>query len=106
MYVWSGSHHVLCNLTLHDALPILLSVLCVDGDDEAVAVANGTRYRLAAGVWSRDPVRARSVAARIRAEQEIGRASVGKECRSGWSAEEGQKKGGDEGDMVGAAVKR
>src|SRR5690625_1464850 len=47
----------------------VLSVLCVDGDDEAVAVANGTRYRLAAGVWSRDPVRARSVAARIRAEQ-------------------------------------
>src|SRR5699024_12538425 len=47
----------------------VLSVLCVDGDDEAVAVANGTRYRLAAGVWSRDPVRARAVAARIRAEQ-------------------------------------
>ncbi|WP_047869714.1 aldehyde dehydrogenase family protein [Nocardiopsis sp. RV163] len=47
----------------------VLSVLRVDGEEEAVAVANGTRHRLAAGVWSRDPVRARSVAGRIRAEQ-------------------------------------
>jgi acyl-CoA reductase-like NAD-dependent aldehyde dehydrogenase len=47
-------------------------VLCVigyDTVDEAVAIANGTRYGLAAAVWARDDEAALSVALRLRAGQ-------------------------------------
>lgn len=47
----------------------VLSVLCVDSIEEAVAVANDTRYRLVAAVWSSDPERARSVAEQLHADQ-------------------------------------
>ncbi|MGK5547679.1 aldehyde dehydrogenase family protein [Streptomyces sp. URMC 127] len=47
----------------------VLSVLRADGDEEAVRIANGTRYRLSAGVWSADPARARAVAERLRADR-------------------------------------
>jgi acyl-CoA reductase-like NAD-dependent aldehyde dehydrogenase len=36
-----------------------------EGEEEAVALANGTRYGLAAMVWTRDAERARRVAARV-----------------------------------------
>ncbi|WP_181789906.1 aldehyde dehydrogenase family protein, partial [Streptomyces phytophilus] len=47
-------------------------VLCLqayDGEDEAVALANGTRYGLCAAVWSADTDRAVAVAGRLRAGQ-------------------------------------
>jgi aldehyde dehydrogenase (NAD+) len=44
----------------------VLSILPVADDDEAVAVANDSRYGLAGGVWSADPDRALAVARRIR----------------------------------------
>jgi phenylacetaldehyde dehydrogenase len=45
----------------------VLTVLPVDGEDEAVAVANGTRYGLAAGVWTSDLARGHRMARRLRA---------------------------------------
>ncbi|WP_163769887.1 aldehyde dehydrogenase family protein, partial [Proteus mirabilis] len=36
-----------------------------EDEDEAVAIANDTRYGLTAGLWSRDGARAHRVAARI-----------------------------------------
>lgn len=40
-----------------------------DGDDDAVRMANDTRYGLSSEVWSADPDRARAAARRIRAGQ-------------------------------------
>ncbi|MEV0617747.1 aldehyde dehydrogenase family protein [Nonomuraea sp. NPDC050404] len=48
--------------------PVLV-ILPYDGEDEAVAIANGTPYGLAAGVRAADPERARRVARRLRAGQ-------------------------------------
>ena len=45
----------------------LLAVIRVRDDDEAVAVANDTRFGLSASVWGRDLTRARRVALRIAA---------------------------------------
>jgi aldehyde dehydrogenase (NAD+) len=47
----------------------VLTVLRVGSEQEAVAVANGTRYGLSAAVWSRDPARAARVAERLRADR-------------------------------------
>ena len=47
----------------------VISVLTYETEDEAVAIANGTIYGLAGGVWSADPERALRVARRIRAGQ-------------------------------------
>ncbi|MBO9499172.1 MAG: aldehyde dehydrogenase [Novosphingobium sp.] len=43
------------------------AIIPFDGEDQAVAIANGTPYGLAAGLWTRDAGRAHRVAARIEA---------------------------------------
>lgn len=43
------------------------SIIPFDGEDEAVAIANGTPYGLAAGLWTGDVGRAHRVSARIEA---------------------------------------
>jgi aldehyde dehydrogenase (NAD+) len=45
----------------------VLSVLAFADETEAIALANGTRYGLAAGVWTRDLRRAHRVAHKLRA---------------------------------------
>ncbi|MEU4228121.1 aldehyde dehydrogenase family protein [Nonomuraea sp. NPDC026600] len=45
----------------------VLAIIPVDDEDEAVAVANGTRYGLNAAVWSADVARAERVAAQLNA---------------------------------------
>lgn len=47
----------------------VLSILPYDTEEEALAIANGTRYGLAAAVWSGDPGRAQAFARRMRAGQ-------------------------------------
>ena len=47
----------------------VLSVLSYSSEDEAVQIANGTRYGLAASVWSADQDHAVSVARKLRAGQ-------------------------------------
>jgi aldehyde dehydrogenase (NAD+) len=47
----------------------VLAVLPYDNEEEAVEIANDTRYGLAGAVWSADPARAVRVARRIRAGQ-------------------------------------
>jgi acyl-CoA reductase-like NAD-dependent aldehyde dehydrogenase len=48
--------------------PVLV-MMPYDTEDEAVAIANGTDYGLAGGVWSGDPARAERVARRMRTGQ-------------------------------------
>lgn len=43
----------------------VLSVIGYDGDDEAIQIANDSRYGLGGTVWSRDPDRALAVASRV-----------------------------------------
>ncbi|MDJ0462504.1 aldehyde dehydrogenase family protein [Streptomyces sp. H27-C3] len=47
----------------------VLSVIRADDDEEAVRIANGTRYGLSAGVWSADPGHARAIAESLHAER-------------------------------------
>ena len=47
----------------------VLSIIPYDSEDEAIAIADGTPYGLAAGVWSGDPEHATAVARRLRAGQ-------------------------------------
>ena len=54
------------------------AVMGFDDDDEAVAIANGSRYGLGASVWSRDPERALSLAQRL----EVGCVSINGIVRS------------------------
>jgi acyl-CoA reductase-like NAD-dependent aldehyde dehydrogenase len=45
----------------------VLACLAVDDEDAAIRVANGVRYGLAAGVWTKDTAKAHALARRIRA---------------------------------------
>jgi acyl-CoA reductase-like NAD-dependent aldehyde dehydrogenase len=47
----------------------VLAIQPYEGEDDAVQIANSTRYGLAGGVWSGDPERAIAVAKRIRTGQ-------------------------------------
>lgn len=47
----------------------VLSIVAYDSEEEAIDIANGTVYGLAAAVWSSDSGRARGVASQIRAGQ-------------------------------------
>jgi aldehyde dehydrogenase (NAD+) len=47
----------------------VLSIMPYDTEEEAVAIANGTIYGLAGGVWSADPERAQKVARQLRTGQ-------------------------------------
>ena len=47
----------------------MLAVMAYGTEDEAVEIANGTRYGLAAAVWSADADHATAVARRLRAGQ-------------------------------------
>jgi delta 1-pyrroline-5-carboxylate dehydrogenase len=50
-----------------EAFGPLLSVLRVENDDEAVAIANGGPYGLSPSIWTRSRARARRLAARLEA---------------------------------------
>jgi succinate-semialdehyde dehydrogenase/glutarate-semialdehyde dehydrogenase len=54
-------------VALEEIFGPVVTVEAFDDDDEAVRLANGTPFGLGASVWSRDPARARSVAARLEA---------------------------------------
>jgi acyl-CoA reductase-like NAD-dependent aldehyde dehydrogenase len=45
----------------------VLAVMAFDTEEEAIALANGTKYGLAAGIWTNDVRRAHRMAARLRA---------------------------------------
>lgn len=47
----------------------VLSIMTYRDEEEGIAIANGTPYGLAAGVWSGDPARAMRIARRLRAGQ-------------------------------------
>jgi hypothetical protein len=47
----------------------VLALMPYDSEEEAIEIANGTRYGLSAGVWSGDPKRAQRVAMRLRSGQ-------------------------------------
>ncbi len=47
----------------------VLSVTTFESDDEALAIANGTRYGLVAGVWTNDLRRAHRLAAELKVGQ-------------------------------------
>src|SRR3712207_6186136 len=55
--------------------------MAVDGDDEAVRVANDTRFGLGASVWTSDPERGVAVARRIRSGAAFVNAVVASDVR-------------------------
>jgi acyl-CoA reductase-like NAD-dependent aldehyde dehydrogenase len=47
----------------------VLSIIPVDSEEEAIEVANDSRYGLSGAVWAKDPDRALAVARRLRTGQ-------------------------------------
>jgi acyl-CoA reductase-like NAD-dependent aldehyde dehydrogenase len=45
----------------------VLAVIAFEGDEEAIAIANATRFGLAAGIWSSDPARIQRLSRRLQA---------------------------------------
>jgi acyl-CoA reductase-like NAD-dependent aldehyde dehydrogenase len=69
----------------------VLAIMPYDSEDDAVAIANGTIYGLAGGVWSADPERARRVARRLRTGQvEINGAAFNPEAPFGGFKQSGR----------------
>ena len=51
----------------HEVFGPVLTVICFETEEEAIAIANDTIYGLAAGVWTTDLGRAHRVAKKVRA---------------------------------------
>jgi len=56
-----------CEIEQEEIFGPIVSLTPFDGEEQAVALANGTRYGLAAIVWTRDLARAHRVAERLEA---------------------------------------
>jgi aminomuconate-semialdehyde/2-hydroxymuconate-6-semialdehyde dehydrogenase len=54
-----------CRTNQEEIFGPVATLLPFDGEDEALAIANGTPYGLAASIWSRDNARCHRVAARL-----------------------------------------
>ncbi|MCI0652585.1 MAG: aldehyde dehydrogenase [Planctomycetes bacterium] len=54
-----------CRVNQEEIFGPVVSVIPFDGEEEAIAIANGTRYGLAATLWTTDLARAHRVASRI-----------------------------------------
>jgi acyl-CoA reductase-like NAD-dependent aldehyde dehydrogenase len=64
-----GKVHPEARIAQEEVFGPVLSVISYTDEDEAVRIANGTPYGLAAAVWSSDRERALKVAKRLRAGQ-------------------------------------